>query len=90
MCTADMLCTKRKHVEGCSLMHAAVCCRLGKGNGIAEENHSSDTLQLLLSNRSGMPRTLRKGRHPRHQLAASVCIRTIVTLSSPFGSSSKT
>ena len=60
-----MLRTERKHVESSNLMRGVAYCRLGKGNGIAEENHSSDTLQLLLSNQSGMPRTLHKGRHPR-------------------------
>ena len=53
-----------------ALMEDLVICRLGKGNGDAEENHSSDTLQLLLSNRSGTPRTLHKGSLPSRQLAS--------------------
>ena len=53
-----------------ALMQDLVSCRLGRGNGNAEENHSSDTLQLLLSNRSGTPRTLHRGSLPSRQPAA--------------------
>ena len=53
-----------------ALMQDLVSCRLGRGNGNAEENHSSDTLQLLLSNKSGTPRTLHRGSLPSRQTAA--------------------
>lgn len=69
---AILFCWIGKYDDKRPLMHFVVLCRLGKGNGIAEENHSSDTLQLLLSNKGGTPHILHNGRQPRKQAVAVV------------------